>query len=793
MFCSECGTKLNESAKFCFNCGTKLSDSQAEKAEICSSSAINEKESPYATYMKSEMMNAYIRNRDISASYFYSKAKFYNLNETQVDKIFDYVLGEIEKFKKYIDELYKECKEVLLSKYLVEELVGYGEVNGISREISLSFLEYYNKSNELVDKRKILEYVLDKFSQTGRVDTDIPEKLTKLKTISIEELLVIYNQEISEMMLEIDKEYKKIEGRDTLNKKQRSYLGGIASRKVFVSDDIKNLISGYERQTGIYDRRVQTLKEEVYKNFDKQYAQMYILFGRQIIFDAKYFTISVGAHLSCKAQDNYQEKFEDIERSSPDACVNIEKVFVDYTQELSDDIEEIESLLAFSFNDSSKEKIDAIIQKIWSNLGDLHLTFEEIAEDKKISKEERARRKAMRGRWEGGGFGVGGAIKGAVTAGAMNAVTGLVHSGVNMVGNAISSSIANSNRKNAVKDFFNTTESLMSEIRQELWEFYIEIIAKNYPKLQFIPDIHDSAEEKNMRKKLLGTEENREDKAIELLMYNPYNPLNILAILMSFRDSWNQSMDKTFSVMEEQFKWIESIRDLSKEYSNTVKSILKDEPEDSISDESVIDALGELLMLLEAMDKADEDSKQIYEQLLKKKEYVDWLKRIDTADNKEIIEYGNRYCNNNEYSKAKNTYVKSVQKNTSAVDIVEQFFENVDKFKIVKALDEFVKNKGRLSLDEYSSIMFIFARMLNHEKKTLLVYAAETHHHVLINELIKNGADVNMLYQLVGKQNNTEAATDKTQKTQNVLVCKACGKHLNINTKFCNYCGHKVE
>ena len=51
--------------------------------------------------------------------------------------------------------------------------------------------------------------------------------------------------------------------------------------------------------------------------------------------------------------------------------------------------------------------------------------YDAITEQQHAEKEYREARKASRGRWCGGGFGLGGALKGAATAGALNAVSGL--------------------------------------------------------------------------------------------------------------------------------------------------------------------------------------------------------------------------------------------------------------------------------------------------------------------------------------------------------------------------------
>lgn len=62
--------------------------------------------------------------------------------------------------------------------------------------------------------------------------------------------------------------------------------------------------------------------------------------------------------------------------------------------------------------------------------------YDEIEHQRQAEAAYRENRKASRSRWSGGGFGLGGALKGAAEAAALNAVSGLGHSAVNAVGNA---------------------------------------------------------------------------------------------------------------------------------------------------------------------------------------------------------------------------------------------------------------------------------------------------------------------------------------------------------------------
>ena len=63
----------------------------------------------------------------------------------------------------------------------------------------------------------------------------------------------------------------------------------------------------------------------------------------------------------------------------------------------------------------------------------------------------------------------------------------------------------------------------------------------------------------------------------------------------------------------------------------------------------------------------------------------------------------------------------------------------------------------------------------------------------MVNELIKYKADVDKLYQLVGMGFPEKSSKSDMQQHNDYILCRACGKKLNVSTKFCNYCGQKVE
>ena len=111
-------------------------------------------------------------------------------------------------------------------------------------------------------------------------------------------------------------------------------------------------------------------------------------------------------------------------------------------------------MLAQKYFSGGWNDFDKVLNNMISKIVDIN-------ERKQMEKDYRQARKAGRGKVVGGGFGVGGALKGMAVAGAMNATTGMAHSLGNAVGN-IGSSIAASSNKSSV--YKNSREPLKKAI-----------------------------------------------------------------------------------------------------------------------------------------------------------------------------------------------------------------------------------------------------------------------------------------------------------------------------------------
>lgn len=202
----------------------------------------------------------------------------------------------------------------------------------------------------------------------------------------------------------------------------------------------------------------------------------YTLFGNPIAFDdgaERFFDLQ---YKSWTARDHAFEEFSKWYKKYD----SIEAVLSKYRQFSKELIEKhavkplFSTLTANSIFDVSKESyyhtcldltpVDKALQSVGSK-------YQQIEQTQAAQERYRQVRKDSRGRWQGGGFGLSGALKGAAEAGALNMVSGLGHSMVNAVGNA-GSAMAASSSKQALFKNQTTFDSLFRGIELSLCAAY---------------------------------------------------------------------------------------------------------------------------------------------------------------------------------------------------------------------------------------------------------------------------------------------------------------------------------
>ena len=105
-------------------------------------------------------------------------------------------------------------------------------------------------------------------------------------------------------------------------------------------------------------------------------------------------------------------------------------------------------------------------------------------------------RKASRGRFVGGGFGISGAVGGALQAGFMNVATGLAHSAVNAIGN-VATAISTNSSKEQLKRQLLQDDSVARDFFMELWDSLKVIVEGAFERYEDIAyeEIHSVSKE----------------------------------------------------------------------------------------------------------------------------------------------------------------------------------------------------------------------------------------------------------------------------------------------------------
>lgn len=179
------------------------------------------------------------------------------------------------------------------------------------------------------------------------------------------------------------------------------------------------------------------------------------LYGKSVEFDDEHENFNDLAMLIRKEErkvvKNFSERFY-ARFKNMDAVMNgIEDFVFDYFNPIVDlTLKLLSSNKVYNFDE--KKVVDFYCQKGCISIinGSLKLIEDKylsIIQDQEEAAAYRQARKDSRGRWQGGGFGIDGAIQGALTAGAANMASGMAHSAFNAVGN-IASGISASMQKN---------------------------------------------------------------------------------------------------------------------------------------------------------------------------------------------------------------------------------------------------------------------------------------------------------------------------------------------------------
>ena len=184
----------------------------------------------------------------------------------------------------------------------------------------------------------------------------------------------------------------------------------------------------------------------------------FVIAGNSIYFDGSFQNYTTerlafkNSFYLCinEMQKNASKAFSQTYEKDKDRCIQVISDFgnnmISWTYDWA-----IGYLVNKGVYDVSKNRLSELCDHHWEKFYNFYNSFEEgylaIIATKEEMDEYRRLRHASRGRWEGGGFGLSGAIKGAAMAGVLNA-GGTILSGIgSAIGSAIDSSVINRDKK----------------------------------------------------------------------------------------------------------------------------------------------------------------------------------------------------------------------------------------------------------------------------------------------------------------------------------------------------------
>ena len=222
--------------------------------------------------------------------------------------------------------------------------------------------------------------------------------------------------------------------------------------------------------------------------------QTFPLFGKEVTIPSELANFNV---FRDKYENMTEKVFNEFTAQYKNKFNNVQQILEGYLHISS---VHLTSMIDIAVNDLIANKIfdvdrDAFIKaflaahngtlRVHKALGELESKYEEILDDQNEKDAYRKARRQNRGKWIGGGFGMEGAIKGAVQAGAFNAVSGIAHGAANVVGSAFSA-IDASMKKSALFKDPDTFDDLLTAVVydcQDVLFTLVDILKKNGTKI----------------------------------------------------------------------------------------------------------------------------------------------------------------------------------------------------------------------------------------------------------------------------------------------------------------------
>lgn len=193
------------------------------------------------------------------------------------------------------------------------------------------------------------------------------------------------------------------------------------------------------------------------------------------------------------------------------------------------------------------ERYQSFAEPCAEAFNDVYDRYAEVVMDEGELNEYRKARREGRARWQGGGFGLAGALSGAVTAGALNLVMGAGHMVFNAIGRTFSS-IATSFKLSKIYDDPNTCKTLLKGLRLSVFNLHFALVCcldeldiDHVPASGLVtPEEHRQGEAILSNVDKLPTEDDKQAALLRVFDLDPYQARWYSYVLQHYGDQDGQ-------------------------------------------------------------------------------------------------------------------------------------------------------------------------------------------------------------------------------------------------------------
>ena len=206
--------------------------------------------------MEGKLLESYVEGKEPTTDLFYKKAKFYEVEEKQVDEIIREYEAKIAKLETFTDSIYEACTLFELDEEEEEEIYNFGNSLGFDNEEIEELLSYYEESHRIAAKQELYKTCILDYIGEGQITAEHDKNAEEYQ----QEVYDLFRKNILQLETLLKQEYEKTADSE-LNQEQLEFIYSEAE-KWFPEEAMIGILYTYDNKTGILEIKEEKRKQE---------------------------------------------------------------------------------------------------------------------------------------------------------------------------------------------------------------------------------------------------------------------------------------------------------------------------------------------------------------------------------------------------------------------------------------------------------------------------------------------------------------------------------------------------